>query len=216
MARIIWLATTHGVIGVAFGTTTGAIVGAGMGPIFGGGREGIAFGVWYGVIVDSVTFAWTGVVLDEGPGTELFAWRSAMSKPVILFLYTNNAVRSQMAEALLRKKAVNLFEPYSAGTDPKEIHPLTVKVMSEVGIDLTGQHAKSVREFLGRLPVRYAVFVCQRADEKCPTLWPGALNRLEWPFDDPASFEGPEEERVARFRSVRDQIDQKITSWLAE
>jgi arsenate reductase len=139
-----------------------------------------------------------------------------MNKPAVLFLCTNNAVRSQMAEGLLKKKAAERFDAYSAGTEPKEIHDLTIQVMREVGIDLSGQRPKHVREYLGRLPVRVAIFVCQKAEQGCPTLWPGALTQLEWPLDDPAAFAGNDDERVARFRSVRDQLDTKITTWLAE
>jgi arsenate reductase len=139
-----------------------------------------------------------------------------MNKPAVLFLCTNNAVRSQMAEAFLKKRAAEQFDAYSAGTEPKEIHPLTIRVMNEVGIDLSGQRPKDLRQFLGRLAVRYAVFVCKKAEEKCPTIWPGALNRIEWPFDDPAACDGSEEEQVKKFREVRDQIDKKIADWLAE
>jgi len=140
-----------------------------------------------------------------------------MGKPVVLFLCTNNVARSQMAEAILRKKAADHFDAYSAGTEPKEsIDPMAVQVMKEVGIDLTGQRPKSLYEYLGRLPVRVAIFVCPKAEGKCPTMWPGALSRLEWPLDDPAACEGSEEERLAKFRAVRDQIDEKITTWLTE
>lgn len=139
-----------------------------------------------------------------------------MNRPVVLFLCTNNAVRSQMAEAFLKKKAAEQFDAYSAGTEPKEIHPLTIRVMSEVGIDLGDHQSKHVRQFLGRLSVRIAVFVCPRAEEKCPIVWPGALARLEWPFDDPAAHQGSEEERLQKFREVRDQIEQRISEWLAQ
>jgi arsenate reductase len=140
-----------------------------------------------------------------------------MSKPAVLFLCTNNAARSQMAEALLRTKAAESFDVYSAGTEPKpDIDPLTIRVMREVGIDLSGQHPKGLLEYLGRLPVRVAISVCPRAEDKCPTLWPGALARLEWPFEDPAACAGSDDERLEKFRTVRDQIDRKITDWLTE
>jgi arsenate reductase len=139
-----------------------------------------------------------------------------MNKPAVLFLCTNNAARSQMAEALLKKRAAEHFDAYSAGAEPKEIHPLTIRVMSEVGIDLNGHQSKHLRLFLGRLAVSVVVFVCPRAEEKCPTTWPGALNRMEWPFDDPAAHEGSDEERLQKFREVRDQIDQKIADWLTQ
>lgn len=125
----------------------------------------------------------------------------------VLFLCTHNAARSQMAEALLRTKASESFDVYSAGTDPKAaIDPLTVRVMSEVGIDLSGQRPKGLLEYLGRLPVRVAISVCPKAEDKCPTLWPGALARL--------ACQGNADERQEKFRAVRDQIDQKITGWL--
>lgn len=88
--------------------------------------------------------------------------------------------------------------------------------MNEVGIDLSGQRPKDLRQYLGKLAVRFAIFVCPRAEEKCPTMWPGALARMEWPFEDPAAHQGPDEERLQRFRAVRDQIDQRITNWLTE
>lgn len=138
-----------------------------------------------------------------------------MSKPAVLFLCTNNAVRSQMAEAILKKRAAEHFDAYSAGAEPTEIHPLTIRVMNEIGIDLNGCQSKHLRQFLGRLAVRVAIFVCPRAEEKCPVVWPGALARLEWPFEDPAAHQGSDEERLQKFRDVRDRIDRRIADWLA-
>jgi len=88
--------------------------------------------------------------------------------------------------------------------------------MNEVGLDLNGHQSKHLRQFLGRLSVRIAVFVCPRAEEKCPIVWPGALARLEWPFEDPAAHEGSDEQRLQKFREVRDQIDRRIADWLTE
>lgn len=139
-----------------------------------------------------------------------------MDNPVVLFLCTNNAVRSQMAEALLKRKASDHFDAYSAGAAPTEIHPLTIRVMNEVGIDLAGHESKHLRQFLGKLSVRVAVFVCPRVEENCPFVWPGALARLDWPFDDPAAHQGSDEERLQKFREVRDQIDRRIANWLTE
>jgi arsenate reductase (thioredoxin) len=141
----------------------------------------------------------------------------SMTKPTVLFLCTNNAVRSQMAEAFLKKRAADHFDAYSAGTQPlPSVHPLTIRVMSEVGIDLSQQRPKGLYEYLGRLPVRVAIFVCPKSEDKCPIMWPGALARLEWPFDDPAAQQGAEEEKLARFRAVRDQIDSRVTTWLTQ
>jgi arsenate reductase len=137
-------------------------------------------------------------------------------KPIVLFLCTGNSARSQMAEALLRKHAGEHFETYSAGTDPKGVNPLTVRVMEEAGIDMSGQRSKHLKEYLGRLPVKFLIIVCGDADKSCPSVWPGVLARLFWPFEDPAAHQGSEEERLAKFRQVRDQIEAKIKSWVKE
>jgi arsenate reductase len=137
-------------------------------------------------------------------------------KRVVLFLCTGNSARSQMAEAFLKKYAGDRFEIHSAGMEPRGIHPLTTRVMSEVGIDISGQQSKGLRQFLGRLTVHLAIIVCQNVEKNCPTLWPGALARMEWPFEDPAACEGSEEERLRKFRSVREQIEARIKRWLVE
>ncbi|MBI3175582.1 MAG: arsenate reductase ArsC [Chloroflexi bacterium] len=139
-----------------------------------------------------------------------------MSKPKILFLCTGNSARSQMAEAFLRKYADDRFEAHSAGLEPKGLNPLTVRVMGEVGIDLSGQTSKSVEVYLGKTLFQSLVTVCDDADRNCPTVWPGVSTRLHWSFQDPAAVEGTEAEKLAKFREVRDLIDQKIQSWLAE
>ncbi|MBL8799791.1 MAG: arsenate reductase ArsC [Planctomycetia bacterium] len=138
-----------------------------------------------------------------------------MSKPIVLFLCTHNAARSQMAAALLKRKAAAHFDVYSAGSAPTDsIHPLTVRVMQEVGIDLSGERPKALADYLGLLPVKVAISVCARAEDKCPTAWPGTLSQLEWVVEDPTAAEGDEAERLAKFRSVRDQIDAKLSNWL--
>lgn len=139
-----------------------------------------------------------------------------MSKQKILFLCTGNSARSQMAEAFIRKYADDRFEAHSAGLEPKGLNPLTVRVMEEVGIDLSGQTSKSVEVYLGKTLFQYLVTVCDDADKNCPTVWPGVSTRLHWSFQDPAAVEGTEAEKLAKFREVRDLIDQKIQNWLAE
>ena len=109
---------------------------------------------------------------------------------------TGNSARSQMAEALLRHHAGDRFEVYSAGLEPKGIHPFTVQVMEEIGIPLTGQYSKDVREYMGKLHFGYLITVCANAEEKCPTTFPGVGQRLHWAFDDPAAFEGTDEEKL--------------------
>jgi arsenate reductase len=137
-------------------------------------------------------------------------------KPVVMFLCTENAARSQMAEAFLKKYASDAFDVFSAGMEATEIHPLTVQVMNESGIDISRQRAKSLKYFLGKLPVRLAITVCAPVEINCPTTWPGALSCLVWPFENPAAYIGSEDERIAKFRKIRDQIDGKIKSWLKE
>ncbi|MEN6365245.1 MAG: arsenate reductase ArsC [Thermoguttaceae bacterium] len=133
-----------------------------------------------------------------------------MDKPIVLFLCTGNSARSQMAEAFLRKYAGDRYEVVSAGVEPKGINPLTVKVMNEIGISLDGHRSKSLDEYLGKVQVLYAITVCEKAEKACPAVWPFTLNRLFWPFDDPAACDGSEEVRLAKFREVRDQIESKI------
>jgi arsenate reductase len=122
-----------------------------------------------------------------------------------------------MAEGFLREFGGDRFTAYSAGTDPAErVHPLAVQVMSEKGIDISDREPKNVGQFLGRLPVRHLVIVCDGANEKCPRIFPGMMNRMFWPFDDPAAFVGSEAVTLEKFRTVRDQIESRIKQWLKE
>jgi arsenate reductase len=139
-----------------------------------------------------------------------------MAKPGVLFLCTGNSARSQMAEALLRWRCRDRFEAHSAGTDPKGVHPLTVRVMAELGIDVSGQRSKHVKELLGKVPVAHLIVVCHDAERNCPSTWPGVLTREFWPLEDPAAAQGSEEQRLAKFRQVRDELDERIVQWLAK
>lgn len=134
--------------------------------------------------------------------------------PRVLFLCTGNSCRSQMAEGFLRHLAGDRFEAVSAGTDPVGLNPGAVQVMAEVGIDISHQRSKGVREFLGR-PFIFLITVCDQANERCP-IFPGVVNRLHWSFDDPASAEGTEAERLAVLRRVRDEIAQSVRRFVAE
>ncbi len=133
----------------------------------------------------------------------------------VLFLCTGNSARSQMAEAFLRQYAGDRFEAHSAGLAPKAIHPLTLQVMEEIGCPLTGQSSKGVNVYLGKTHFQYLITVCDQAEQNCPTLWPGVNQRLHWSFEDPAAFQGSEDEKLAKFRAVRDQIEQKVREWVA-
>jgi arsenate reductase len=120
-----------------------------------------------------------------------------------------------MAEAFLRKYAGDQFEVYSAGLTPKPINPLTIKVMEEIGFDMSSQYSKPLTIYLGKIHFGYLITVCTNAENKCP-IFPGMGIRLHWPFDDPAEFEGSEQEKLLKFREVRDQIDQKVHEWALE
>ena len=137
-----------------------------------------------------------------------------MSKSNVLFVCTSNSARSQMAEALLRKHAGDRFEALSAGMEPTTVHPLAIRAMNEVGIDISGQRSKSVKEYLGKIPVGQVIFVCARAEKNCPFLYPPQVPE-SWPFEDPAACQGTEEECLEKFRHVRDQIEARIKAWLA-
>ena len=139
-----------------------------------------------------------------------------MSQQRVLFLCTGNSARSQMAEAFLRKYAGDTFEPHSAGLEPKGINPFTVRVMEEVGIDISGQHSKGIETYLGKVLFQYLITVCDDADKSCPSVWPGVNTRMHWSFEDPARFQGTEEEKLAKFREVRDRIEKRIAEWVAE
>ena len=139
-----------------------------------------------------------------------------MSKQRVLFLCAGNSARSQMAEAFLRKYAGDVLEPHSAGLEPQGINPLTVQVMQEVGIDISAQQSKGIETYLGKTLFQYLITVCDDADQNCPTVWPGVNTRMHWSFEDPAKFEGTEEEKLGKFREVRDLIEQRINAWVEE
>jgi arsenate reductase (thioredoxin) len=139
-----------------------------------------------------------------------------MEKPRVLFLCTGNSARSQMAEAFLNKYASHAFEAYSAGLESMGIHPLTVKVMKETGIDMSAHRSKPLSEYMGKLLFGYLVTVCGQADANCPAVFPGVGQRLHWDFEDPAAFVGTDEEKVMKFRQIRDLIEGKILTWIRE
>lgn len=132
-------------------------------------------------------------------------------KKRVLILCTGNSARSQMAEGLLRHDAGDRFEVYSAGTNPSRVRPEAIAVMRELGIDISGQRSKGVDEFEGQ-SFDYVLTVCDNAKESCP-IFPGKTVTLHQSFEDPASFEGPEEQRLALFRRVRDELRKYFQSF---
>ena len=137
------------------------------------------------------------------------------SRPRVLFLCTGNSARSQMAQALLRKYADDRLEAHSAGIEPKGMNPFTIRVMDEMGLDVRSQRSKDVMEYLGRVHFGYVITVCAHAEANCP-IFPFGTTMLHWHLDDPAQVEGTDDEKLAKFREVRDQLDAHIRAWLAE
>lgn len=136
-------------------------------------------------------------------------------KPKLLFLCTGNSARSIMAEAFLKNQAADRFEIFSAGLEPKGINPYTIQVMDELGIDVRGQSSDPLGKYRNML-FAYVVTVCAHADANCPeALWSRG-QKLHWYFDDPAAVEGSDEEKLAKFREIRDQINARIEKWLTE
>lgn len=132
-----------------------------------------------------------------------------MSKQTVLILCTGNSARSQMAEGLLRHMAGDRFEVASAGTKPGSVRPEAIQAMREIGISLEGHRSKSVDEFAGK-PIDYVITVCDNAKESCP-IFPAQTSRAHWPFQDPPGPpEGTYDERMAVFRTVRDQMRERL------
>ena len=135
-----------------------------------------------------------------------------MSKPRVLFLCTHNSARSQMAEGLLRSMAGDRFEAGSAGTERTSVNPLAVRAMAELGIDI-GHHTSKQYDDVMHLSWDYVITVCDDARERCPIV-PGSAKRLHWSFKDPSRATGDEAQRLVEFRGVRDQIRDRLTTWL--
>jgi arsenate reductase (thioredoxin) len=135
-------------------------------------------------------------------------------KPVVLILCTGNSCRSHIAEGILRQSAGALLDVQSAGSKPSGyVHPLTIKVMAEIGIDISSHGSKSMNEFLDK-KIETVITVCGNADQACP-VFPGQVNRHHWPFDDPGQAEGTEEEKFKIFRRVRDEMRRVFEAYAA-
>lgn len=137
---------------------------------------------------------------------------TSIPKPLVLILCTGNSCRSHLAEGLLRHVAGDILEVASAGSKPAGyVHPLGIKAMAEIGIDIAAHTSKHMNDFLDR-DVETVITVCGNADQACP-MYPGQLNRHHWPFDDPAHATGNEEEIMNVFRRVRDEIKTVFTAY---
>ena len=138
---------------------------------------------------------------------------SETGKKRILFLCTGNSCRSHMAEGWLRELGGDRVGSLSAGADPSGyVHPFAIRVMQEAGVDISSHRSKSIEEFLAD-PPELIVSVCEQAERSCPA-FPGRVERRTWPFDDPARAEGSEDEKLAFFRRVRDEIREWIEAEL--
>lgn len=139
-----------------------------------------------------------------------------MSKiePTVLILCTGNSCRSHIAEGILRAAAGDVVNVQSAGSKPAGyVHPLGIQVMKEIGIDISNHRSKHLNEFLQE-PIETVITVCGNADQACP-IFPGQVNRYHWGFDDPAHATGNEEEKLAVFRRVRDEIMRVFEAYAA-
>ena len=126
----------------------------------------------------------------------------------VLFVCTGNSARSIMAETLLRHHGRARFDVYSAGTVPRGVNPLTLRVLADAGIDTAGVRSKSVNEYLDQ-EFDYVVTVCDEARQVCP-VFPGVHESLHWGYEDPAEAVGSEDARLAVFRRVFIQIGERV------
>ena len=128
----------------------------------------------------------------------------------VLFICTHNSARSQIAEGLANSLYPSVLEAKSAGTKPSRVHPLAIKVMSELNIDISNYRSKSLHEFEGQ-EFDHVVMVCSNAAETCP-FFPGGKNQIHRGFDDPAEVEGTDKEKLDAFRKSRNEI----RAWLEQ
>lgn len=138
-----------------------------------------------------------------------------MEKKNLIFLCTHNQARSQMAEAFLRDIGSDIYNVYSAGFEPREVHPLAKKVMEEKGYNLTKHYSKDLKEYLGDVHFDIVITLCQRANRLCPII-PGVEKRIFWDLEDPSNFNGNNDEKLEKFREIRDNIEEKIIIFLKQ
>ena len=131
-----------------------------------------------------------------------------VSKKGILFLCTGNSCRSQMAEGFAKKMLPKNMEIFSAGLEPKSVHSMAVKVMQEIGLDISRQKSKNISEIpIGEIDI--VITLCGDAAERCP-VFPGKVKRIHWELEDPAKAQGSQEEIIKIFQKVRDKIRSHI------
>jgi arsenate reductase len=139
-------------------------------------------------------------------------WLVAADPIRVLFLCTHNSARSQMAEALLARIGGGRFDVFSAGTEATRVHPLAIRAMAEIGIDISRARSKHLDEFVGN-DFDAVITVCDSANESCP-VFPGTPQRIHWSFPDPSAVAGTEAERYCAFQRVRDAIARQLGTWV--
>ena len=157
--------------------------------------------------------AWVETLPEGLERTKLAAPRDK-SKVGILVMCVGNSARSQMAEGFLKEHLGNRFDVHSAGMEPTDdVHPLAVRVMNDVGIDIRKQWPKSTRAYLGRMWFQYVIIVCEETERDCPRLFIGSTHRLFWPIRNPALVNGSSDEQLMAFQKARDQIEGLVEAW---
>jgi arsenate reductase (thioredoxin) len=139
----------------------------------------------------------------------------SQTRPNILILCTGNSARSQMSEGFFRHYVGDRFNVLSAGMKPAaRVNPFAIQAMNELGIDISGHQPKHANQLLGMVPIEYLITVCASADSECPAVIERVSHRMAWPFEDPAAIQGTDEEKLAGFRRIRDQIQERIKTWV--
>lgn len=133
-------------------------------------------------------------------------------KKKVLFLCTHNSCRSQMAEGIVNADLGDEFQAFSAGTVATAVNPVAIRILKEIGIDISGHHSKTLDEFADQ-SFDYVITLCGSANEQCPLFF-GGVERVHIGFDDPSQGTGTPDEMLAEFRRVRDEIRTTITSYL--
>jgi len=139
-----------------------------------------------------------------------------MEKKKVLFIGMGNSARSQMAEAFMRRYAGSSIEAFSAGLEPKPIDPMTIKSMKEIGVDVGSHYSKSISIYKDYTDFSYVITVCGTSEKFCPSFFPGKATGLHWELGDLDDVQGTQEERIRKFREIRDQIQNNVLAWLQE
>lgn len=132
----------------------------------------------------------------------------------VLFVCTGNAARSQMAEAILRRDGGAEFEVFSAGVSPRPVHPLAIRALADIGLDISGAQSKDVAPFVGQR-FDYVITLCDRARQNCP-FFPGAHELIHWGLDDPSEAAGPDDEQLIVFRRVMVEIAGRVKAFMLQ